>query len=253
MFEKAELKCYVTKFIIGCHLVMGHAVDKELQQEVRVLIKNIRSRMRLKNKKICEIEEDVAILKDESSCKRARLDAHDEHLYAVEEKVQEVLKSSSGEIEKVLERLVSFEGLLSKRILAVEEGLAKTDGRVEIMEQSQTKVVCEVDLLKQRHTETLGKVDQLEQSQTSEVERLKQSNFKTVREVEMLKQNHSEAAAKVDQLKQRCAKTDDKVEQMELDVKNWMTQTGKPGVCSVSYFFSFLFKKKPVAIFCQLK
>lgn len=76
---------------------MGHAVDKELQQEVRVLIKNIRSRMRLKSKKICEIEEDVAILKDESSCKRARLDAHDEHLYSVEEKVQEVLESI-GEI-----------------------------------------------------------------------------------------------------------------------------------------------------------
>ena len=189
---------------------MGHAVDKELQQEVRVLIKNIRSRMRLKNKKICEIEEDVAILKDESSCKRARLDAHDEHLYAVEEKVQEVLESSSGEIEKVLERLVSFEGLLSKRIVAVEEGLAKTDGRVGLMEQSQTKVNGEVDLLKQRHTETLGKVDQLEQ---------------------------------------RCTKTDDKVEQMELDVKNWMTQTGKPGVCSVSYFFSFLFEKKNLLLF----
>ena len=190
MFEKAELKCYVAKFIIGCHLVMGHAVDKELQQEVRVLIKNIRSGMRLKNKKNCEIEEDVAILKDESSCKRARLDAHDEHLYSVEEKVQEVLESSSGEMEKVLERLVSFEGELSKRLLAVEEGLAKTDGRVE---------------------------------------RLKQSNIKTVGEVEMLKQ--------------RYAKTDDKVERMELDVKNWMTQTGKPGVCSVSYFLSFLFEK----------
>ena len=189
---------------------MGHAVDKELQQEVRVLIKNIRSRMRLKNKKICEIEEDVAILKDESSCKRARLDANDEHLYAVEEKVQEVLKSSSGEIEKVLERLVSFEGLLSKRIVAVEEGLAQTDGRVGLMEQSQTKVNGEVDLLKQRHTETRGKVDQLEQ---------------------------------------RCTKTDDKVEQMELDVKNWMTQTGKPGVCSVSYFFSFLFEKKNLLLF----
>lgn len=180
---------------------MGHAVDKELQQEVRVLIKNIKSRMRLKSKKICEIEEDVAILKDESSCKRARLDAHDEHLYAVEEKVQEVLESSSGEMEKVLERLVSFEGELSKRLLAVEEGLAQTDGRVGLMEQSQRKVNGEVDLLKQRQTETLGKVDQLEQ---------------------------------------RCAKTDDKVEQMELDVKNWMTQTGKPGVCSISYFFSFL-------------
>ena len=189
---------------------MGHAVDKELQQEVRILMKNIRSRMRLKNKKICEIEEDVAILKDESSCKRARLDAHDEHLSSVEEKVQEVLKSSSGEIEKVLERLVSFEGLLSKRIVAVEEGLAQTDGRVGLMEQSQTKVNGEVDLLKQRHTETLGKVDQLEQ---------------------------------------RCTKTDDKVEQMELDVKNWMTQTGKPGVCSVSYFFSFLFEKKNLLLF----
>ena len=80
---------------------MGHAVDKELQQEVRVLIKNIRSRMRLKSKKICEMEEDVAILKDESSCKRARLDAHDEHLYSVEEKVQDVLESI-GEMENSL-------------------------------------------------------------------------------------------------------------------------------------------------------
>ena len=194
---------------------MGHAVDKELQQEVRILMKNIRSRMRLKNKKICEIEEDVAILKDESSCKRARLDAHDEHLYAVEEKVQEVLESSSGEMEKVLERLVSFEGVLSKRLLAAEEDLAETDNRVELMEQSQTKVVDEVDLLKQRHTETLGKV----------------------------------VVAKVDQLERRCAKTDDKVEQMELDVRNWMTQTGKPGVCSVSYFLSFLFEKNPMLFF----
>ena len=165
---------------------MGHAVDKELHQEVSVLIKNIRSQMRLKNKKICEIEEDVAILKDESSCKRARLDAHDEHLSSLEE---------------VLERLVSFEGELSKRLLAVEEGLAKTDGRVKKMEQSQAK--------------TDDRVEELAQTQTK-------------------------VAGEVDLLKQRCAKTDDKVEQMELDVKNWMTQTGKPGVCSVSYFFSFL-------------
>lgn len=171
-------------------------MDKELQEEVRVLIKNIRSRMRLKNKTICEIEEDVAILKDESSCKRARLDLRDERLYAVEGKVQEVLKSSSGEMEKVLERLVSFEEVLSKRLPAVEEDLAKTDNIVEMMKQSQTKVVGEVDLLKQRLTETLGKV----------------------------------VVAKVDQLERRYAKTDDKVEQMELDVKNWMTQTGKPGV-----------------------
>ena len=178
---------------------MGHAVDKELQEEVRVLIKNIRSRMRLKNKKICEIEEDVAILKDESSCKRARLDAHDEHLSSLEE---------------VLERLVSFEGELSKRLLAVEEGLAKTDGRVEKMEQSQAKTDDRVEELKQTQTKVVGEVDLL---------------------------------------KQRCAKTDDKVEQMQLDVINWMTQTGKPGVCSVSYFFSFLLKKKPDAIFCQLK
>ena len=161
---------------------MGHAVDKELQQEVKVLIKNIRSRMRLKNK----FEEDVAILKDESSCKRARLDAHDEHLSSLEE---------------VLKILVSFEGELSKRLLAVEEGLAKTDGRVEKMEQSQAK--------------TDDRVEELAQTQTK-------------------------VAGEVDLLKQRCAKTDDKVEQMELDVKNWMTQTGKPGVCSVSYFFSFL-------------
>lgn len=189
---------------------MGHAVDKELQEEVRVLIKNIRSRMRLKNKKICEIEEDVAILKDESSCKRARLDAHDEHLYSVEEKVQEVLESSSGEMEKVLERLVSFEGELSKRLLAVEEGLAKTDGRVEIMEQSQAKTDDRVEELTQTQTKVVGEVDLL---------------------------------------KQRYAKTDDKVEQMELDVKNWMTQTGKPGVCSVSYFFSFLLKKNLMLFF----
>ena len=193
---------------------MGHAVDKELQQEVRVLIKNIRSRMRLKSKKICDIEEDVAILKDESSCRRVRLDAHDEHLYAVEEKVQEVLESIA-EMEKVLERLVSFEGELSKRLLAVEEGLAKTDGRVEKMEQSQAKTDDRVEELKQTQTKVVGEVD-------------------------LLKQRHTETLGKVDQLEQRCVKTDDKVEQMELDVKNWMTQTGKPGVCSVSYFFSFV-------------
>lgn len=179
---------------------MGHAVDKELQQEVRVLIKNTKSRMRLKNKKICEIEEDVAILKDESSCNRARLDTHDEHLSSLEE---------------VLKILVSFEGELSKRLLAVEEGLAKTDGRVEKMEQSQAKT-------------------------DDRVEELKQTQTKVVGEVHLLKQRQTETLGKVDLLEQRCAKTDDKVEQMELDVKNWMTQTGKPGVCSISYFFSFL-------------
>ena len=113
-----------------------------------------------------KVKNDVTYLRDQGSCREARLDQHHERLDTLEKELQ-----LAG---KVLERLVSFEEQISMRLQAVEEGLVKTSE--------------EVKLLKQGHFETVAKVDQLEQHQTKQAD-----------EVEMLKQSQSETFAKVEE------------------------------------------------------
>ena len=166
---------------------MGHAVDKDLlclvQDEVKDLIKDyntIDSQLNLHNKEIAQLELNVATLKDQDELKETRLVEHHKRLEALEEKlpVQEPAENRSEEIEKVVERLVSFEAQLSIRLQLVEEKieqleqtLTKTDDRVEQLVQCQTNAVCQVDLLKQSQTETAAKANQLDQRCT-EAERI---------------------------------------------------------------------------------
>ena len=166
---------------------MGHAVDRDLlclvQDEVKDLIKDyntIHSQLNLHNKQIAQLEVNVATLTDQDQRKETRLVEHHKRLEALEEKlpVQEPAENRSEEIEKVVERLVSFEAQLSIRLQLVEEKIAqleqtltKTDDRVQQLEQRQTNAVWQVELLKHIQTETAAKADQLDQ-RCAEVERI---------------------------------------------------------------------------------
>ena len=152
MGQKLLYNCKLHLFllILGCDLILGHAVDKDLllliQYEVRDLVK-------------------------ECNAIKSQMIEHHERLGAMEEKLQEAAaENRSKEVEKVLERLLSFEAQISIRIQTLED---------------------EVDQLKQTQTVT-----------THEVELLKHSHTKTADEVELLKHSHAETAAKVDQLGQ---------------------------------------------------
>ena len=127
---------------------MGHAVDKDLllliQYEVRDLVK-------------------------ECNAIKSQMIEHHERLGALEEK-EAAAENRSKEVEKVLDKLLSFKAQISIRIQTLED---------------------EVDQLKQTQTVT-----------THEVELLKHSHTKTADEVELLKHSHAETAAKVDQLGQ---------------------------------------------------
>ena len=127
---------------------MGHAVDKDLlrllQYEVRDLVKGY-------------------------NAIKSQMIEHHERLGALEEK-EAAAENRSKEVEKVLEKLLSFKAQISIRIQTLED---------------------EVDQLKQTQTVT-----------THEVELLKHSHTKTADEVELLKHSHAETAAKVDQLGQ---------------------------------------------------
>ena len=154
---------------------MGHAVDKDLllliQYEVRDLVK-------------------------ECNAVKSQMIEHHERLRALEEKLQEApTENRSEEIEKVLERLVSFEAEISIRLQTLED-------QVDQLEQTQTVTTHEVELLKHSHT-------------------------KTADEVELLMHSHNETAAKVDKLllAQKC----NVVEEIGQELKSLITQNEKIG------------------------
>ena len=115
---------------------MGPAVDKGLllliQYEVRDLVK-------------------------EFNAIKLQMIQHHERLRAMEKKLQEAAaENRSREIEKVLERLLSFEAQISIRLQTLEE-------KFDQLEQTHTVTADEVELLKHSHRETAAKVDQLGQ------------------------------------------------------------------------------------------
>lgn len=125
---------------------MGPAVDKDLllliQYEVRDLVK-------------------------EYNAIKSQMIEHRERLGAPEEK-DAAAENRSKEVEKVLERLLSFEAQISKRLQTLEEKvdqqeqtLAVTTHEVELQKQSHTKTANELELVKHSHTETAAKVDKL--------------------------------------------------------------------------------------------
>ena len=140
---------FVFFFFTGCQLIVGHAVDRDLlllvQGEVRGLIKDYNT-----------FEKYLATLRDQDKRKGTALDEHHKRLEALEEKLQEASEDRGKEIKKVLERLLSFERQLSKRLQEVEE-------KVDQLEQAQTKTDDRVSQLEQKYTEVTAKVDQLDQ------------------------------------------------------------------------------------------
>ena len=140
---------FVFFFFTGCQLILGHAVDRDLlllvQGEVRGLIKDYNT-----------FEKYLATLRDQDKRKGTALDEHHKRLEALEEKLQEASEDRGKEIKKVLERLLSFERQLSKRLQEVEE-------KVDQLEQVQTKTDDRVSQLEQKYTEVTAKVDQLDQ------------------------------------------------------------------------------------------
>ena len=125
---------------------MGPAVDKDLllliQNEVRDLVK-------------------------EYNAIKSQMIEHRERLGALEEK-EAAAENRSKEVENVLERLLSFEAQISKRLQTLEEKvdqqeqtLAVTTHEVELQKQSHTKTANELELVKHSHTETAAKVDKL--------------------------------------------------------------------------------------------
>ena len=98
----------------GCHLCMGHAVDKDLLSLVQREVKGI-----------------IADLK-----------GHDTRLTAVETKLEKDEEARREEIHKIMKMLVPMENMLSElmkrvegveqRVEGVEQGLAKTNIKVEV-------------------------------------------------------------------------------------------------------------------------
>ena len=111
-------------FPTGCQLIMENSVVKDalylLQDEVRDLINTMES-----------------TLKDQEAWHKKMLDEYHEQLDKVEEKLQKYSENGSEEVKNILKRLSSFEANLSRRLQAIEEGLADTYGRVEQLEQYQ--------------------------------------------------------------------------------------------------------------------
>ena len=98
----------------GCHLCMGHAVDKDLLSLVQREVKGI-----------------IADLK-----------GHDTRLTAVETKLEKDEEARREEIHKIMKMLVPMENMLSElmkrvegveqRVEGVEQGLAKTNIKLEV-------------------------------------------------------------------------------------------------------------------------
>ena len=148
MGRKLLYNCKLHLFlsILGCDLILGHAVDKDLllliQFEVRDLVKGC-------------------------NAIRSQMIEHHERLGALEEK-EAAAENRSKVVEKVLERLLSFEAQISKRLQTLEEKvdqqqqtLAVTTHEVELQKQSHTKTANELELVKHSHTDTAAKVDKL--------------------------------------------------------------------------------------------
>ena len=167
MGQKLLYNCtlHLSLLILGCDLILGHVVDKDLllliQYEVRDLVK-------------------------EYNAIKSQMIEHHERLEAMEEKQQEAAaENRSKEVEKVLERLLSFEAQISIRIQTLEDEVDQlkqtqivTTHEVELLKHSHTKTADEVEFLKHSHAETAAKVDQLGQEIGQELKSLITQNEK---------------------------------------------------------------------------
>ena len=120
---------FITRVLInlfsGCHLCMGHAVDKDLLSLVQREVKGI-----------------IADLK-----------GHDTRLTAVETKLEKDEEARREEIHKIMKMLVPMENMLSelmKRVEGVEQRVEGVEERVEGVEQRAEGVKQRVEGVEQR-------------------------------------------------------------------------------------------------------
>ena len=176
--------------IVGCQLVMGHAVDQNLLSLVQHDVKSLQS--------------TLTSMQEQQSATSVELEEHNEQLKAVLKLKDQQMKEN----EKILEKLASIEKTFSEELLIrvedAEKGLARTDSKVEQLEQGFAKTDDKVEQLEQGFAKTDDKVEQLEQGFA-----------KTDDKVEQLEQGFAKTDDKVEEIEQGFAKTDDKVEQLE--------------------------------------
>ena len=201
---------------VGCQLCMGHAVDKELLSLVQKEVKGI----------------------------IADLARHNARLNAVEKKLEKDKEARREEIDKILERLVSMEKLLSEelvrrvegvelrvegveqRVGGVEQGVEGVEQRVEGVEQRVGGVEQRVEGVEQRFEGVEQRVEGVEQRVEGvehRVEGVEQGLAETNIKVEVQGKRVEEGMA---QLQDSLTKT---VEQLVHEIKSQGMENVKPG------------------------
>ncbi|KAL9974457.1 hypothetical protein ACROYT_G011489 [Oculina patagonica] len=209
----------------GCHLVMGHALDKTLLSLVQIEVKRMITDLTLQSAQLSKVQGTVSALQDQLSLEIARLNEHDARLDALEKELQEDMESRRKEVDGILERLVSTEKTLSellKRVQGVEEGLAATNVKVEKQGLGLAKTDDEVERLKEGFAKTVDRVERLKDGFTKtddRVERLEEGFAKRDDKVERLEEGVTKTDDRVERLEEGFAKTDVKVKQLEREVK----------------------------------
>ena len=193
---------------LGCQLCMGHAVDKDLLSLVQRKVKGI----------------------------IADLAGHDARLHAVETRLEKDEDGRRGEIDKILEKLVSMKKILSEELLRRVEGVEQ---RVERVEQTVERVEQRVEGVDQRVDGVEQRVKGVEQRVEGAEQGLAETNNEVKvqrKRVEGAEQSVAAANVKVEELGQGMAqlqvsltKTDDKVEQLAHEIKSQRMEDVKPG------------------------
>ena len=199
----------------GCHLCMGHAVDKDLLSLVQREVKGI-----------------IADLK-----------GHDTRLTAVETKLEKDEEARREEIHKIMKMLVPMENMLSelmKRVEGVEQRVEGVEERVEGVEQRAEGVKQRVEGVEQRVEGAAQRVEGVEQR----VERVEQGFAKTNikvevqgKRVERVEEGLATANVTVEGLGQSMAQLQDSLH----EIKRQRMEDFKPGKLTIKNYKMFQF------------
>ena len=215
---------------VGCQLCMGHAVDNDLLSLVQTQVKGIIKDLTLQSTKLFQIQKTAAVLQQQLSSQKVRLDDHDARFDVVEEKLQEDEDTRREEMKIILERLAAIQktitGELLRRVQGVEGSLAATNIKMEQLGQRAAKTDDKMEQLGQRAAKTDDKMEQLGQRAAKtddKMEQLGQRAAKTDDKVEQLEHG------KMKQLQEGLTKTSNRVDQLEHKVKSQMMKDVKQG------------------------
>ena len=153
---------------------MGHAVDKDLFSLVQTEVKGIIKDLTLQSTKLFQVQKTAAVLQQQLSSQKVRLDDHDARFDAVEDKLQEDEETRKEEIKIILERLAAIQKTiteeLSRRVQGVEGSLAATNIKMEQLGQRAAKTDDKMEQLGQRAAKTDDKVEQLEHGKMKQLQ-----------------------------------------------------------------------------------